>query len=125
VGPLVIWPSVRLPMQRTVDPTWPYALKAPVLVRARARVTLAIAPEAIGRAGLWRNTTGGYVSAVRFAACRERQPSRTYRGTVGRFTMFPFSFALTVPSACVPMEVWVEGESGPHRVVVPVGRKAC
>jgi hypothetical protein len=39
--------------------------------------------------------------------------------------MFPFSFALTVPSACVPMEVWVEGESGPHRVVVPVGRKAC
>jgi hypothetical protein len=125
VGPLVIWPTVRDRTQRTADARWRYVTKAPVLVRARARVTLSVAPWATALAGLWRNHGGGYVSAVRFAACRERQPSRTYRGTVGRFTMFPFTFALIVPSACVPMDVWVDGESGPRRIVVPVGRASC
>lgn len=124
VGPLVIWPSVRLPTGTTFIQAWPYAMKAPVLVRARARVTLAIAPEAVGTAGLWR-MRGGYVSTVRFLACRERQPSRGYRGTVGRWTMFPFSFALTTTAACVPMDVWVDGEAAPHRIVVPVGRDTC
>jgi hypothetical protein len=89
---------------QTTIQAWPYATKAPVLVRARARVTLAIAPEAVGLAGLWK-LKGGYGSAVRFLACREREPSRGYRGTVGRYTEFPFSFALTIPSACVPMDV--------------------
>ena len=123
-GPLVIWPTVRSRTQRTRSGRWRYVTKAPVLVRARARVTLAVAPWATALAGLWRNR-GGYVSAVRFAACRERQPARGYRGTVGRFTLFPFTFALTVPSACVPLDVWVDGASGPRRIVVPVGRARC
>jgi hypothetical protein len=124
VGPLVIWPSVRMPTGLTTIQAWPYATKAPVLVRARARVTLAIAPEAVGLAGLWK-MKGGYGSAVRFLACREREPSRGYRGTVGRYTEFPFSFALTTPSTCVPMDVWVDGRASPRRVVVPVGKRAC
>lgn len=124
VGPLVIWPTVRWPTQHTTDPAWPYATKAPILLRARARITLAIAPEATDLAGLWRNR-GGYVSAVRFLACRERQPVRTYNGTVGRFTMFPFSFALTVPAACVPMDVWIDGQAEPRRILLPVGETAC
>ncbi len=94
------------------------------MLRARARVTLAIAPEATNLAALWRNR-GGYVSAVSFLACRERQPVRTYRGTVGRFTMFPFSFALTVPSACVPMDVWIDEQDAPDRIIVPVGKATC
>ncbi len=88
-------------------------------------MTLAIAPEAVGKAGLWRHRDGGYVSTVRFLACRERQSVRTYRGTVGRFTEFPFAVALTTPSACVPMDVWADGADGPQRIIVPVGKKTC
>jgi hypothetical protein len=123
IGPLIIWPSVRV-VGPTTDASWPYGAKAPVMLPARVRATLSIAPEAVGSAGLWR-MRGGYVSTVRFLACREREPSHGYRGTVGKFTQFPFSFALKEPSACVPMEVWVDGEATPHRLVVPVGRNAC
>ncbi len=125
VGPLMIWPSVRQPAPPANGTAWPYVWKAPILVHARAQVTLAIAPEAVEKAGLWRHSDGNYVSAVRFLACRERQPVRTYRGTVGKFTQFPFAVGLTTPSACVPMDVWVDGTDGPQRVVVPVGKKTC
>jgi hypothetical protein len=94
------------------------------MVPARVRATLAIAPEAAGTAGLW-SQQGGYVSSVRFVACREREPSWGYKGTVGRYTQFPFGFALKQPSACVPMEVWLDGEAVPRRLVVPVGRSSC
>lgn len=124
IGPLIIWPSVRHELGPTTDKSWPYGTKAPVMLPARVRATLSIAPEAVGTAGLWR-MRGGYVSTVRFLACREREPSHGYRGTVGKFTQFPFSFALKVPSACVPMDVWVDGEANPYRVVVPVGRATC
>jgi hypothetical protein len=50
---------------------------------------------------------------------------RGYKGTVGRYTQFPFGFALKKPSACVPMEVWLDGEAVPRRLVVPVGRSSC
>lgn len=123
IGPLIIWPSIRMlwPVRST---SWPYATKAPVMVPARVRATLAIAPEAAGTAGLW-SRQGGYVSSVRFVACREREPSWGYRGTVGRYTQFPFGFALKKPSACVPMEVWLDGDAVPRRLVVPVGRSSC
>ena len=124
VGPLLIWPSVRQPAPPASGTPWPYVWKAPILVRARAQVTLAIAAEAVGKAGLWRHRDGSYVSTVRFLACRERQPARTYRGTVGRFTEFPFAVALTTPSACVPMDVW-GGAGGSQRIIVPVGKKTC
>lgn len=125
VGPLMIWPSVRRPAPPANLTAWPYVWKAPIVVRARARVTLALAPEAVGTAGLWRHRDGRYVSAVRFLACRERQPVRTYSGTVGKFTQFPFAFALTSPSACVPLDVWVDGSTGSQRIVLPVGRTTC
>ncbi len=88
-------------------------------------MTLAVAPEAVGTAGLWGHRYGRYVSTVRFLACREREPVHTYRGTVGKYTQFPFGFALTTPSACVPIDVWVDGAGGPQRIVLPVGRPAC
>lgn len=125
VGPLMIWPSLRRPASPANSTSWPYVWKAPILVRARARVTLAIAPEALGTAGLWSHRDGHYVSSVRFLACRERQQVRTYRGTVGKYTQFPFAFALTTPSACVPIDVRIDGTSGPRRIVLPVGRTAC
>ena len=35
----------------TANTAWPYAAKAPVMLPARARATLAIAPEAVGTVG--------------------------------------------------------------------------
>ena len=119
----MIWPSVRQPAPPENGTAWPYVWKAPILVRSRARVTLAIASEAIGKAGLWRHRDGSYVSAVRFLACRERQPVRTYRGTVGKFTQFPFAVALTTPAACVPMDVMGGRGGWPARIIVPVGHR--
>jgi hypothetical protein len=124
VGPVIIWPTVRH-VDQTSNTSWPYVTKAPVMLPARERATLSIAPDAVGTAGLWRMHGGGYVSTVRFLACREREPSHGYRGTVGKFTQFPFSFSLRQPSACVSMEVWVDGEAAPHTLEVPIGRSAC
>ena len=123
IGPLIIWPTIRS-TGPTTNKAWPYAAKAPVMLPARARATLSIAPEAVGTAGL-SDLKGGYVSTVRFLACREREPSRGYRGTVGKYTGFPFAFAAKEPSACVPLEVWLDGDVAPLRVVVPFGRRAC
>jgi hypothetical protein len=96
----------------------------PVILPARVRAVLAIAPASIGIAGLSKHA-GGYVSAVRFLACREREPAWTYNGTVGKFTQFPFAIALKKPSACVVMQAWLDGEADPHTVTVGVGRSDC
>ncbi len=68
---------------------------------------------------------GGYVAAIRFEACRERTPAFGYNGTVGKYTGFPFGIGRLTRSACVPMEVWVDGRSTPIRRVVPIGRASC
>ncbi len=125
LGPLVIWPSVRTALggPPSAANEWPYVVKAPVVLPARARVVLAIAPEATSLAAFQHR--GRYVSAVRFEACREREPAWAYSGTVGRYTGFPFSIGVARRSACVPMELWVEGRAAPLRSVVPVGRRSC
>jgi hypothetical protein len=94
-----------------------------VFLPARSKVVLAIAPQAISLAAFQHR--GRYVSAVRFEACREREPAWVYRGTVGKFTFFPFGIALARRTACVPMELWIDGRTDPVRRVVPVGRRAC
>ncbi len=122
LGPLVLWPSVRGRASRTEDEDWGYMVKAPVVLPARAEVVLAIAPGAASLASFQHR---GFVSAVRFEACREREPAFAYRGTVGKFTGFPFAIAITRRSACVPMDLWVDGRAAPLRRVVPVGRRSC
>jgi hypothetical protein len=125
IGPITIWPTVHrsFPGGGATAAEWPWVTKAPIIVAARARVVLAIAPEAASIAGL--AARHGYVSAVRFEACREREPAFGYRGTVGKFTGFPFAFALKQPSACVPIELWVDGQDAPIGAVVAVGRTDC
>jgi hypothetical protein len=102
---------------------WPFGAKAPVLLPARSRVVLAIAPEATSRAAFQHR--GGWASAVRFTACFERVKAFSYRGTVGPTTFFPFAVAIRQRSACIPMELWIDGRSTPLRRVVPIGRRAC
>lgn len=123
LGPLVIWPSVRLDPGPALPGDWPYVIKAPIVLPARTRAVLAIAPQANSRAAFQSHR--GWVSAVRFHACRERQPAWGYSGTVGKFTGFPFAIALKQRSACIPMEVWVERKLIPIRRQVPVGRRSC
>jgi len=124
IGPLLFWPSIKSRLSSTGNGTeWPYVQKAPVIVPARTRLVLAIAPEARATAAFQHR--GRFVSAVRFEACREREPAFAYRGTVGRYTGFPFAVGSATPSACVPMEVWVDGRDQPVRRVVPVGRSSC
>ena len=48
-----------------------------------------------------------------------------YAGTVGRYTGFPFAIGRVPRTACVPMEVWVEGQAAPIRRLVPFGRRSC
>ena len=125
IGPFTVWGMGVNRVGPTGDATWPYAAKMGVILPARVSAVLSIAPESIGAAGLWKMHGGGYVSAVRYQACRERQPARTYRGTVGRFTMFPSAIALKTPSACVVLQAWVDGETAPHTMTVGVGRSDC
>ncbi len=123
LGPLIIWPSVRLRQSGPgIDGPWPFIQKAPVVLPARAKVVLAVAPEAISQAAFQHR---GFVSAVRFEACREREPAFAYLGTVGKYTGFPFAIAIRRRSACIPMEVWIDGRATPLRRIIPVGRASC
>jgi hypothetical protein len=124
IGPLVIWPSVRMGAGPAGSGSWPFVVKAPIVLPARTQVVLAIAAEAISGAA-FQSHRRGWVSAVRFHACREREPAFAYRGTVGKYTGFPFAIGLKQRSACIPMEVWVDGKMAPIRRVVPVGRRSC
>jgi hypothetical protein len=124
IGPLLLWPSIRgRPSRSPLASEWPLAIKAPVVLPARSKVVLAVAQDALGRAAFQHG--GRYVTAVRFEACRERVRAWSYDGTVGKLTGFPFAIGLTQRSACVPMEVWVDGRVSPIRRVVPLGRRSC
>jgi hypothetical protein len=124
IGPLVLG-NVRSAGStgRTSDPLWPYGRKVPILLPARSRVVLAIAPEAAALAALQHRNT--WVQAVRFTACFERVPAFGYRGTVGKTTFFPFGIALREPTACLPMELWMDGRAAAIRRLVPIGRRTC
>ena len=105
------------------DPEWPIGRKIPVLLPARSRVVLAIAPEARDRAELQHRNT--FVQAVRFTSCFERVPAWAYHGTVGSTTFFPFGIRLRERSLCLPMELWTEGRALPVRRLVPINRRSC
>lgn len=98
-------------------------MKAPVLLRARSRVILSIPPEASELAAFQHRN--GWVSAVRFTACFERVRAFAYDGTVGPTTFFPLGIGLRERSACVPLDLWIDGQRSPLRRVVPIGRPTC
>ena len=127
IGPLVIWPSVRTRVEPTGEAPWRFYVKAPIVLPARTKVVLAVAPEAAGavefQSGRPPDT---WVTSVRFEACAEGVHAfpGAYRGTVGRYTGFPFGFRLA-RRGCVPLEAWVDGRETPFRRLVPFGRRSC
>jgi hypothetical protein len=125
IGPLVIWPSVRRPASSTGDPVWPFQVKAPVVLAAGSRVVLTIASEAASTAAFQRTSRQGYATSVRFEACSAGARAHAYDGTVGKLTGFPFAIGLTRRSACIPLELWIDGQVAPLRRTIPVGRSSC
>ena len=126
IGPLVIWPSVRTQVEPTGETPWRFSVKAPIVLPARTKVVLAVAPEGTGLVELL-GAGGTWVRWVRFEACAEsvRAFPGAYRGTVGKYTGFPFGFRLARRATCVPLEVWVDGRETPFRRLVPFGRRSC
>jgi hypothetical protein len=124
IGPLTIWPSVRTSVGSAPFPDWPYAVKAPIVLPARTKLVLAIGPKGIGRAA-FQSHRRGWVTAVRFEACPANKPAFAYKGTVGKYTGFPFAIGIKLRAACIPMEVWLDGAATSIRRVVPVGRPRC
>ena len=124
IGPLVLG-NVRSAggTGQTQHADWPFGRKTPVLLPARARVVLEIAPEAVTRAAFQHRRE--WVTAIRFTACFERVRAFAYRGTVGPTTFFPFAIGLRQRTDCIPMNLWIEGRSAPVRRVVPLGRPRC
>jgi hypothetical protein len=109
----------RTALRRSSDPRWPFAAKAPILLRAGARVVLKLAPRAAFQ------HRGGWASALRFEACAEDEPAWVYNGTVGKITFFPLAIGTRQRHICVPIELWIEGRATPVRRVVPIGRRTC
>jgi hypothetical protein len=126
IGPVLFWPSIKIPQgpgARGNGSAWPFIQKTPVILAAGTRLILAVAPQAQSVAAFQHR--GRFVPAIRFEACAEHVRAFAYAGTVGKYTGFPFAIGLTTRSACVPMEVWVDGRSRPVRRLVPIGRASC
>ena len=134
LGPLVIWHTIADPLSTPGPGAWPYYIKAPILLPARAVAMLVVPPEArqlvafdAGSYGVGAGAGRRWVSSVQFQACAAnvRAFPQAYKGTVGKYTAFPFGFGLARRSLCVPLEVWLPGRTTPIRRLVALGRRAC
>ncbi len=105
-----------------------YLYKAGASVRADRVVSVSIAPEDRGVAGLTyaRTTSLKRVDdahgTVRFKACGRDEPAFAYDGVVGGSTGFNGGFILARP-ACVDLIVRVRGRSAPYRRTVSFGMR--
>lgn len=111
--------------------------KFPLLVKAGHVVTVRIPGRSRRGAGLaygplpqGKNTLRDTYRTVTFIACRPGRPSRTYRagGPSGSYAdgvqvTFWSGFILTRAPACVPLQIYVDDESSPRRVGLPLGRR--
>jgi hypothetical protein len=106
--------------------------KFPVLVRAEHSVTLAIPEEARTFAGLaYGPLPQGEVTLedtheqVTFSACPADEPSYSRPGSnVGATTFWSGSVVVREPH-CVPVDVWVDDDPKPRRIVLELGVKPC
>lgn len=105
--------------------------KFPALVRAGHRVTIAVARRKRRVASLGYGPLPEKVElsprdghpVVTFIACRAREPSASI-GAGGPVTFWS-GFVLTRLPRCVPLEIWVDNESSPHRTALRMGRRRC
>jgi hypothetical protein len=102
-----------------------FQVKAGIGVRAGRTVTVTIAPEDQGVAGLTyvRGPARG-VPAVRFSACDKNEPAFSYKGPVGLATIFAGGFSLT-EAHCVHIVVSDRTRKKVYRRVVAFGTEGC
>jgi hypothetical protein len=132
---LVVGPFVLIGGADFTTPTVVRSVKGqkfPVLVRADHRVTLVVPKEARAFAGLgYGPLPQGEITLqeahkqVAFVACPADEPSYSMPGRrVGR-TTFWSGFVVVHEPHCVPLDVWVDAEPTPHRVVLELGVRPC
>ena len=106
--------------------------KYPVLLRAGHRVTLVVPDEARAFAGLGYGplpqgeiTLAEAHKQVTFVACPADEPSYSQPGSkVGKTTFWSGAVVVHEPH-CVPLDVWVDDDPTPQRVVLELGVKPC
>jgi hypothetical protein len=106
--------------------------KFPVLVRADHKVTLVVPKEARVFAGLgYGPLPQGEITLevahkqVTFVACPANEPSYSMPGkSVGSTTFWSGSVVVDEPH-CVPLDVYVDEEPTPRRIVLELGVKPC
>jgi hypothetical protein len=106
--------------------------KFPVLVRAEHRVTLVIPEEARAFAGLGYGplpqgeiTLEEAHTRVTFVACPADEPSYSQPGRRVGATTFWSGFVVAHEPHCVPLDVWVDDETTPQRIVLELGVRPC
>jgi hypothetical protein len=123
-GPLALLPyPERRPKHFVPDA----ALKAIAVVRAGARVTLAVPEAERQRISLLYGYSGpARTSSVRFRACSRSGKYPGPAGYPGRETQFNGGFFVR-DAHCAAIEVWTEGRTTPIRRWLPFGvhRRQC
>ena len=106
--------------------------KYPVLVRAGHRVEIVVPEEARAFAGLGygplpqgKITLNEAHEAVTFIACSASQPSFYKTLPTPRPPTFWSGFVVTEAPHCVPLDVYVDGDPAPRRVVLELGVRPC
>jgi hypothetical protein len=106
--------------------------KYPVLVRAGHAVTLVVAEEARALAGLGYGplpqgeiTLGEAHKQVTFVSCPADEPSYSMPGDTVGPTTFWSGFVVAHTPHCVPLDVWIDDEPAPRRIVVELGVRPC
>src|SRR3954453_23534119 len=135
VGPLVLVGGAETPASTVRDFG---GNKFPLLVKSGHTVTVRVARRARRAAGLaygllpqgretqLRDTH----RSVTFVACRPGRATRDYdpdgpsgSSADGVAVTFWSGFVMARAPACIPMDVYVDGASGPQRVGLPLGRR--
>lgn len=124
-GPFVLVGAARL---TTAEVLASYdGQKFPVLVRAGNRVTVRVPDDVRDYVSLgYGPLPQGNVEyadghpAVTFTACRPGGPSSSSAGA-GKPVTFWSGFVFATRPACAPLDVYVDGESSPRRIEIPLG----
>lgn len=105
--------------------------KSPALLLPGHTVTVQVAPSARGRAGLvgyghearGADPLRSADRSVTFLACDRRRSDSRAGGR--RVTFWAGSFVARSLPACVPLDVWVDHERAPRRIVVSLAAGRC
>lgn len=133
VGPLILVGAAEAARQPTTLIREFGGWKSPLLVKAGHTVTVRL-PEAARRfAGLgYGPLPQGWIEVrdahhtITFIPCPRNEPTYgSVRPTVGPLTFWSGAIVVNRAPACVPLEIYVDEELSPRRLVVSLGARLC